>query len=891
MDGGATMIALSGTVREPPTVRSFRRLGRCRLCWRVTAAVFAAILVIEAAILYVSARGFERDRLRDIETKGRAAVASLFLTHPEAAHAAKLLEALTMLLEGRVLAGGAFYRADGGLAGAFGEAPALALSAPPAAGLPTAVRSEDGRRYDVAWSPEDVGSMYAFVARLDTAAVEGEVRSYAWRVMGLVFLISAFVTGATMAILGTSILSPLLALRERLLAAAERPDSPEEHKLPGGRRDEIGDVASAFNGLLDRLAASLGETRRHQAALKQANEGLERQVAERTAELTDLNAALVRENAERRQTEEEVRKIARVPHENPNPVVRVCGRTCAILYANPSSARLLDHWDTDVGSRLPPPWSDVVQEVQRSETRAEHEVVGPDWVYALTFHPVAEWGYVNLYARDITESRKAEERIRHLATHDALTGLPNRELLRDRLEQALRGTKRAGAPGALHLVDLDNFKDLNDSLGHPAGDTALVEVARRLRLCVRESDTVARLGGDEFAIVQADLASPDEAAVLARRVIGSVSRPCDIEGQTVQLGASVGITLFPDDSGTFKDVLAHADLALYKAKAKGGGTFRFFVAEMNAEVRRRIHIERDLRRAVERGEFVLHFQPKLKLSSGAIAGMEALIRWRHPEQGFLSPAEFIPVAEKSRLIEPMGEWALMEAATRAEAFRRAGLPPLTVAVNVSPVQLRHTNLPETVRRVLDRTGLDPGRLELEITETAAMEDAKSAEATFRAISGLGVSIAIDDFGTGYSSLNYLRRFPVQRVKIDKSFVDGIGDDADAGAVARAVTTIGRGFGMGVTAEGVETPDQAAFLRDIGCDEIQGYYVSKPLPADDFVAFMQGAAAAQSPAAPPRAPAGVGRNTTSAWQATASREPTTMRTIIGAAESASSTPTR
>ncbi|MCH7936775.1 MAG: EAL domain-containing protein [Proteobacteria bacterium] len=557
-------------------------------------------------------------------------------------------------------------------------------------------------------------------------------------------------------------------------------------------------------------------------------------MTENLEKLIAANEALKNEIAQRLAEQERFESIARISDENPNPVLRVTIQG-HVLYANEPAKLLLEFWDIDIGDPLPKEWRRAVAEAEKKQTATERELLCGDSFYALTLQPVVDADYVNLYGRDITKRKENEEQI---VNYDDLTGLPNRALFQDRLKQVLGHARRTGKLAAVHLVDLDHFKDINDTMGHDAGDALLKGIGERLLGCVRTSDTVARIGGDEFGIIQVEPVNTDGIAVLARKLLKSLEQPFKINGRDVHSTASIGITVFPEDAENPEEVLRNADMALYHGKGEGRGTYRFFVTKMNDDIQRRRAIEDDMRAGLERGEFVLHYQPKLNLESNRITGMEALIRWNHPQQGFMSPAEFIPVAERSKLIVPIGEWVLREACARNKAWTDAGLGPIKVAVNLSAVQIHETDLTATVRGVLEETGLDASQLELEITESLAMRNAEATIELFTVLSELGVSVSIDDFGTGYSSLSYLKDFPIQRIKIDKAFIDDIGSDENPGAIARAVTTMGHSFGMEITAEGVETEEQLTFLRSLGCDEIQGYYFSRPLPEDEFGEFLK-----------------------------------------------------
>jgi diguanylate cyclase (GGDEF)-like protein len=440
--------------------------------------------------------------------------------------------------------------------------------------------------------------------------------------------------------------------------------------------------------------------------------------------------------------------------------------------------------------------------------------------------------------------RQSESRYRTLALCDPLTSLPNRALLRDRLERAIVHAGRAGQPTALLILDLDHFKDVNDTLGHPAGDRLLERAAQRLAACVRATDTLARLGGDEFALVITDLHGPTDATHVARKSLATLARPFDLEGQEVYVGASVGIALCPAHGTDPDQLLRHADLALYRAKASGGNGYEFFASEMAAQVAARKTLERDLRRAFRRGELELHFQAERDLDGGRVRSAEALLRWRHHELGWVSPAEFVPVAEGSGLIGPIGAWALREACRQAQAWREAGLPGVAIAVNVSLAQCRRGDLAATAETALHETGLDPRALELEVTESLFLRDEDAtALADLRRLRAAGVGIAIDDFGTGYSSLGQLRSLPVDKVKLDKSFIDRLGRDAEAEAIVRAVVALGHGLGLRVTAEGVESEAQLAVLRSAGCDGAQGFVIGPPAPADEFAVVLANETAA------------------------------------------------
>ncbi len=447
-------------------------------------------------------------------------------------------------------------------------------------------------------------------------------------------------------------------------------------------------------------------------------------------------------------------------------------------------------------------------------------------VFLLGYLPLSDGGWVATH-QDITDRRIAEAKIAFMARHDSLTRLPNRVSFRDRLEKSLARLGRSEGIAILCL-DLDRFKSVNDTLGHHIGDLLLCEIANRLRACVRESDMVARLSGDEFAVVQTTGAQPTESTALARRIVEAVGEPCNLDGHQVVVGASIGIAIAPGDGADADRLMKNADMALYRAKADGRATFRFFEPEMDARMQARRALESDLRAAIGNGEFALHYQPIVDLSTGQIQGFEALLRWQQPARGLVSPVEFIPVAEETGLIMPLGEWVIREACL--EATRWPG--EARVAVNLSPAQLRSPNIVPIVKSALEESRLAPTRLELEITETVLLQDSEATLATLHRLRAFGVRISMDDFGTGYSSLSYLRKFPFDKIKIDRSFVRDMSLHDDCTAIVRAVAALGKSLGMATTAEGVETADQLERVRNEGCTEVQGYFFGPARPAEE-----------------------------------------------------------
>ena len=460
--------------------------------------------------------------------------------------------------------------------------------------------------------------------------------------------------------------------------------------------------------------------------------------------------------------------------------------------------------------------------------------------------PLKDGGWVGTH-EDVTERRQAEMRIYRMARHDALTDLPNRAFLKESIAEGLKRVKR-GDTMAVLCLDLDRFKTVNDTLGHPVGDQLLQAVAERLRESVRETDTAARFGGDEFAILQVGVPQPQGATVLASRVVETLGVPYMIQDHQLVIGCSVGIAMAPTDGHDAEELLKKADLALYRAKMEGRGLYRFFEPDMDARVQARRALELDLRGALPNKQFELHYQPLVDIGQGEVSGLEALLRWTHPRRGKVSPADFIPLAEETALIVPIGEWVLRQACRDAAAWPEH----IRIAVNISPVQFKNASLVPTVLSALASSGLSANRLELEITESVLLQDTDATLTTLHELRELGVRVSMDDFGTGYSSLSYLRSFPFDNIKIDQSFVRDMVGNRQSLAIIQAVTSLGTTLGMTTTAEGVETQDQLEQLRAHGCTEVQGYYFSKPKPVDEITRlyFPHGRQTEEEDAVPP-----------------------------------------
>jgi diguanylate cyclase (GGDEF)-like protein len=481
-------------------------------------------------------------------------------------------------------------------------------------------------------------------------------------------------------------------------------------------------------------------------------------------------------------------------------------------------------------------YSDVTALVQKME-RTQHEIIGGVVGALSVLYLLMLW--IGRRADRILREQEAqraanEERIRYQAYHDLLTGLPNRASFGEHLEEAIRRSKRFGWSVALMFLDLDRFKRVNDSLGHEAGDQLLRIAATRLKACIRETDILFRMGGDEFTVLLENIRTPEEVAVIAARMNASISEPIELAHQELTATASIGIAIYPKDDETGERLVKSADTAMYRAKDLGRNRYAFFTQEMTERVEGQLRLEADLQRAIRNGEFVLHYQPRVAAATRRVVSVEALLRWNQPQWGLVQPGRFVPLLEESGLMIPVGAWVLRTACRQNKAWQDAGLPPMRVSVNISSRQFRSESLVETVREALESSGLAAEWLEVELTESLLVENAESAVATLKRLKALGVAISIDDFGTGYSSISYLKRFPIDCLKIDGSFVHDLHSSAKDAAIVEAISALARSLGIGLVAEGVEEARQADFLRARYCTEMQGFLFSRPLPADEVV---------------------------------------------------------
>jgi diguanylate cyclase (GGDEF)-like protein len=635
-------------------------------------------------------------------------------------------------------------------------------------------------------------------------------------VIMVVVALSALIGLAAAFFLKSSIIAPLKHLTTHVRSIREGGDLAEiSDRSLVKSSDELGDLSRSFNGMI----AELAETRRKLIARSEAE--ITKQVERLETALTNMSQGLCMFDRDKR--------------------VIVCNKQYAEMYGiDPrrigpgTTLRKILEERVKIGSHHGNPDTYVDRRlVNFSEIAASDNLVelNDGRVVHIVHRPMSDGGWVTTH-EDVTEQRRAEAKIAHMARHDALTNLPNRLLFREQIEHRLVHLSRDQIFAVLCL-DLDRFKSVNDTLGHPFGDELLRQVARRMSSCLREGDTIARLGGDEFAILQGNVSQPGDTIALAARLFEAAGAPFDLDGHQVVISVSIGIAMAPTDAADPDQLLKNADMALYRAKAAGRGTYRFFETEMDTLMQARRALELDLRKALANDEFELYYQPLVNLKSEEISGFEALLRWNHPKRGLVVPLDFIPLAEETALIIPIGEWVLRQAC--AEAIKWPS--QISIAVNLSPAQFKMGNLSQMVASALAQSGLPARRLELEITESVLLVDNDSTLATLHQLRNLGVRISMDDFGTGYSSLSYLRSFPFDKIKIDRSFVHDLASNADSKAIIRAVTGLGSSLGITTTGEGVETKEELEYLKREGCTEAQGYFFSKPRPASEIFQLL------------------------------------------------------
>lgn len=703
--------------------------------------------------------------------------------------------------------------------------------------LGRALQGESGTGFSRDYRGEDVVAAWRYLAYLGWGMVskidlsEGMQDVYTVRKNLLFFAtFCALLTVMLAVMVARTITRPLGELTEITGKIAK---GNLEHKAHVIGDNEVARLANAFNTMSDNLKASYQELEEQQARLEQ-------RVQERTAELQKANMELNLAAAVVDNTSEGI-----VVTDASNTIIEVNQAYCEItgygreelIGKNPSINKSDFHDDAFYQAM----WSDLSEKGSWSGEiwdRRKDGSIFPKWlsINAIKNDESVLTNYVGIFT-DISQIKETERKLEELAYYDPLTGLPNRALYQDRLKREMVNSDRAGTKMALMFIDLDRFKYVNDTLGHRAGDALLEQVAKRLVDGVRETDTVARLGGDEFTVILGGLSDMINVGRIAQGFIDKLQKPFRVEGQEVYVGASIGICVYPDDGEDDEVLNKNADIAMYEAKSAGRGQFHFFHPGMDAVNSQRLNLERNLRRALMENQFRVFYQPKIDVVSNAIVGMEALVRWMHPEEGIISPADFVPIAEENGMIVMIDQFVMREACRQIKLWRQGGAQ-YRVAVNLSALQFKQSNLVEIIEGLLSEYGLDSAALELEITESAVMDDPEAATQLIAQLRKMGLYISVDDFGTGYSSLSYLKKFPICALKIDQSFVRDLTWDSDDAAIVNSIIALSASLNLGVVAEGVETQEQKEFLVEHGCRLIQGYLYSKPLPADEMSAFLE-----------------------------------------------------
>ena len=772
------------------------RLAPRRVVARTTVVIFSLALLLGLVFAFASGRSVERreyDRLQSqlrqlVATVDTTAEIAAFLKNRELARQIAVGLMQNNIVAGvRISASGTtLYQVMRSRAAGAGQLDAIVRP----------IHSPFDRS-------DTVGAMTLYLSR-------SQLRDRSWiytrNILFLLALEVAAISAGTVLVVFLVVTLPIRRISDELHLLLES-DSPMLRTPAGSEADEIGRLVGDVNSLIRNLN---DRTARLAKAQRIANLG--------SWEWDFAAGSLA-------WSDEMYRVLGFAPQEFPATFARL------FAAAHPDDRRMV---------------TDAIDAVVRDGKgyRIDHRIVRPDGteriVHAEAEVALAEAGKparVLGTLHDVTEYRHAMTRLQYLANHDPLTGLPNRLLLQDRINRLIAGSDRRNCPMAVMFLDLDRFKNINDTLGHETGDALLRQVAQRLTACVRAGDTVARIGGDEFAIVLAGIAGPDEAAHIAQQILDTFVPVFDVAGRELFITASIGITIYPFEDSEIENLLRNADAAMYGAKEMGRNTFRFYDVELNHHAARRLTMEMALRQAIMRGEFLLNYQPQASLETSAIIGTEALIRWRHPDLGDVPPAEFIPLAEETGLIVPIGEWVLRTACAQARAWQEMGRT-LAISVNLSARQFEHLDLARWVREILRDTGLEPGRLILELTEGLLTCNTPTILAAMNELHDLGVEFSIDDFGTGYSSLGYLKRFPIGTLKIDRSFIRGVPHDPGDAAITRTIIAMAHGLGMRVVAEGVETVDQLAFVHAHRCDAIQGYYFSRPVTAEAMSGLLR-----------------------------------------------------
>jgi diguanylate cyclase (GGDEF)-like protein/PAS domain S-box-containing protein len=716
---------------------------------------------------------------------------------------------------------------------------------------------KDPRRLDEAMTvsqPLQIdSSFFPYRLRLEVAGARAELLAplrdldYAYAIIGTLVLLLIMWFSLRIGRYMAARLAPLSNAASSAIAAVNEAAPVPQIAVSG--QDEVARLAAAFNAMMARA--------------NESQQDIENRVIERTTMLEDINSALVKEILSHKQTGQQLH-VAANAIENAAEGVMICDAEGRIISVNKAFSRITGYVAEEVLGRTPELLlsaehaESVRSEISRSVQEHGHwkgelksrKKDGESYIEERSVSAVhdEEGHIVNFIVlfSDVTKQKEDEQRIQYLAHHDPLTGLANRTLFHQRCEDALLRAERKSSKVAVMFIDLDHFKAVNDSLGHAYGDELLRSVSMRLQDCVRKTDVVARLGGDEFTVLLNEVSDSGDVAFISKKILERLTESFTVAGHEIYVSASVGISFYPDDGQNASTLIKNADAAMYAAKEQGRNNYQFFSAEMNAQALEALMMASSLRLAIEREELVLEYQPRIDLEAGEVMGVEALVRWNHPNLGRIMPGQFIGIAEKTGLIDPLGEWVIRKACWQMVEWRKHGDAPLRVAVNLSARQFRQPDLTERIANIIRDTGLAANALEVEVTESMVMHDPQRAAVVLERLKEMGVAVAIDDFGTGYSSLSYLKRFPIDYIKIDQSFIRGLPGDTEDVGITRAIIALAKTLNVKLIAEGIDNPDQLAFLKREGCDEGQGYLISSSLPADAMRKFLGSFADTGSP---------------------------------------------
>lgn len=796
------------------------RASTCRICWRVAIAVFASILVSVSVILIPTFKVHENNQLQQLSNTGLTAFQAYILmnkfdpqtTRPE-------------FIDAAFIAGFKIYSEEQKLLKSHGSVPSSELK--------NGVKPKlvNNALY-VIYSPDELKAPYWINAKINATNLEKSSLSFIYHLAFVVLIIAAIATLATLIIVGLWVINPLLKLRKQLLNAASDPNHPEKYKLIFENKNEMGDVITSFNKMLDLNNENLNILREQEEKLNQLNKFLEHEVEIDTQKIQQQDVQLKIEVKSRLEAEEEVESIAYFVSENPSPVLRFSDNGDLIYYNKPSQC-LIDLIGEENENSVFTDWKRLISSVYNSGTSKELEVECRDRTYLLNFVPIKQRNYINVYGTDITVRKERELEITHMQTHDHLTGMPNSILFDDILKAEISWSQENNLLVSVFSVTIPEFSSINNTLGHLYSNELVKRVANKIRDLVPESATCAKASENEFLIAIGGLEDAADVDDFVLRLLGELNGIYTIIDHNIKVNIKIGIAINPIDTSKTELLIKFANLAMYYATQDPVNNYKFYKEEMNTSMEARHKMLSELHLALEKNEFVIRYQPQLNLHTGKLCGFEALLRWKHPEFGLVSPNEFIHLIEESELIIPIGTWLMRSAILQSLIWQKQFNTPITASVNLSTIQFRQPDLVSSIKDILSELNNDPNLFEIEITESAFMDDIQHSISILKQLDELGIRLAVDDFGTGYSSLSYIKSLPIDKLKIDQSFVHDIHEDIGSRAITETIIDLAHNLHLTVIAEGVSTEEQLEILYHQGCDQIQGFYISEPLDTENF----------------------------------------------------------